>query len=250
MSVDFYDKVAGKFGKYSTGVETVDEFPNGKPEEEFKGQLMKYSGKDKVCLDVGCADGRFSISVAPFLQTVYAIDTSLGMLSSATSLQKKTGVKNIILEKKDAHNTGYQNDFFDIVYSRRGPTDYQELRRILRKDGVYLEIQIGEKDTQQLKEVFGRGQNFGKWEESTLERNKNMLVKEGFEITFSKDYLYNEYYSSYQDLDKFLQGVPIFEDFDSEKDKKLLSEYISKFTSEKGIRLPRHRIVTVAKTTS
>lgn len=41
MTVDFYDKVAGKFGKYSTGVETVDVFPNGKPEEEFKSQLIE-----------------------------------------------------------------------------------------------------------------------------------------------------------------------------------------------------------------
>jgi len=41
--------------------------------------------------------------------------------------------------------------------------------------------------------------------------------------------------------------VPIFEDFDSEKDRKLLEEYVAKFKTENGIRFPRHRVVIVAK---
>jgi len=66
-------------------------------------------------------------------------------------------------------------------------------------------------------------------------------------ICHNKDYLYNEYYLSYKDLDLFLPGVPIFEDFDSEKDKKYLKEYVAKFKTEKGIKFPRHRVIMVAR---
>ena len=54
---------------------------------------------------------------------------------------------------------------------------------------------------------------------------------------------YQEYYVSMKDLDLFLQGVPIFEDFDSVKDKARLEKYASDFMREKGILLQRHRFV-------
>ena len=41
----------------------------------------------------------------------------------------------------------------------------------------------------------------------------------------------------------FLQSVPIFEDFDSEKDKNSLEVYVVRFQTDKGIHLPRHRFV-------
>ena len=88
----------------------------------------------------------------------------------------------------------------------------------------YLEIEIGEKDTKDIKIVFGRGQNFGDWDKSRLEINKKEIELQGFEIIFAKDYEYNEYYSTKEDLDTFLQSVPIFEDFDSIKDKELLNK--------------------------
>ncbi len=44
----------------------------------------------------------------------------------------------------------------------------------------------------------------------------------------------------------FLQGVPIFEDFDSQRDRNLLEAYVATSQTHKGIRLPRHRIVIVA----
>lgn len=68
-----------------------------------------------------------------------------------------------------------------------------------------------------------------------------------FNVLFAKDYHYFEYYPSYEALDLFLQGVPIFEDYDSEKDNVKLKEYIAQNTTQKGIALARHRIVLVAQ---
>ena len=65
-------------------------------------------------------------------------------------------------------------------------------------------------------------------------------------MVFSLDVWYDEYYASYHDLDLFLQGVPIFEDFDSEQDKTKLQAYVARFQTDKGIRLPRHRFLVAA----
>ncbi len=66
MSLNFYDKVAKKFGAYHTTAKYRKVFSNGIPEKDFKDKLMALSSQGKIALDVGCADGRFTLSVAPY----------------------------------------------------------------------------------------------------------------------------------------------------------------------------------------
>lgn len=244
----FYDKVAKKFGNYSSGAKYISEYETGDPEAVFKEKLLSFSGKDKTVLDVGCADGRFTLSMAPHFGRIVAIDLSLGMLKAARRLQKKLKIKNVSFEKQDAGQTTYADGSFDIVYSRRGPSSFREIYRLLKPGGFFVEITIGEEDCRELKEVFGRGQDFGDWDkESHLARDLKRFKKVGLKPVFTQDYFYNEYYSGYQEFDLFLQGVPIFTDFDSEKDSRLLEKYVKQFKEKKGIRLRRHRLVTVSR---
>ena len=247
MSINFYDKVAQKFGGYHTGDKHTAEYLGGDPEKVFKEKLSELSGKDKIALDVGCADGCFTLSIAPHFQKIIAIDLSIGMLEAARKFQKEKGVKNVNFGEQDAHHTTYLDSTFDVVYSRRGPSNFREAYRLLKSGGYFIEIDIGEKDCQEIKETFGRGQGFGEWNTSRLKQDRKDLKTSGFEVVFAREYFYSEYYDSYVDLDLFLQGVPIFEDFDSEKDKKSLEAYVAKFQTRRGIKFPRHRVVTVAK---
>lgn len=73
MSNNFYDKVAKKFGGYHTPSKHTTEYPNGEPEKVFKDKLLELSGKDKIALDTGCADGRFTLSIAPCFKKIVAI---------------------------------------------------------------------------------------------------------------------------------------------------------------------------------
>ncbi len=246
MSTDFYDKVARKFGKYNTGARITKEFLHGKPEAVFKEKLLQASGKDKQVLDVGCADGRFTLSIAEHFEKIIAIDTSKGMLNSAIKRQQETHIRNVEFIEQDVHKMTY-GEIFDVIYSRRGPIDYPLFYRALKANGLYLEIAIGEKDTQALKETFGRGQNYGCWNKSEVEKDKQEIISAGFSILFASDYLYNEFYKTYDDLDLFLQGVPIFEDYDSVQDEESLRKYVKEYQDDKGIRLERHRVVIVAK---
>jgi len=249
MVNNFYDKVAKKFGGYGygTGPRYISEYPAGEPERVFKEKLLGLSSKDKIALDIGCADGKFTISVAPFFQKIYGIDISKVNLDITKSHSDDERSKNVEYSLQDANHTSFKDSLFDVAYCRRGPSYYEEYHRVLKIKGYYLEIGIGEEDTIELKKIFGRGQGYGKWGKSKLDENLKKLQALGFKIVFAENYHYLDYYPSYEELDLFLQGVPIFEDFDSEKDKVTLQRYVKEFTFDKGIQLSRHRLVIVVQ---
>ncbi len=251
MTNNFYDKIANKFGGYGYGNGRKpiykSEYPTDEPEKIFKEKLLDLSSKDKIALDIGCADGKFTLSVALNFKKVFGIDTSKVNLDIAIGNREDERSKNVEYSLQDASHTSFEDSFFDIAYCRRGPSYYSEYSRILKTKGYYLEIGIGEEDTIELKKTFGRGQGYGKWDKSTLDKDLKELQELGFKVIFAENFRYFEYYPSYKELDLFLQGVPIFEDFDSGKDKMALEKYVKKFTTNKGIQLSRHRLVMVVQ---
>jgi hypothetical protein len=107
-------------------------------------------------------------------------------------------------------------------------------------------VGIGEQDAGELVRVFGRGQGFDDRTTSWLGRSRSRQEAAGLTIVYAEEFVYDEYYLTYADLDLFLQGVPIFEDFDPVADRELLQRYVSQTQTSKGIHLVRHRYVTVA----
>ena len=247
---NFYDKVARKYGGYAFGAHKpkyFSEHPSGDPEKIFKDKLLELAGGDKIALDVGCGDCKFAFGIADRFREIVGIDTSKELLNIAEAKKEALKVANVSFLLQDAENTTFKDESLDIIYCRRGPSFLKEYYRLLRKGASYLEIGIGEKDAIELKRIFGRGQDFGKWDKSRLSEDVAELKKLGFEVNFSEEFNYSEYYPSHKDLEVFLQRVPIFEDFDPEKDREYLETYCKDFQTEKGIVLHRHRIVLVAR---
>src|SRR3989338_6907330 len=220
---NFYDKVAKKFGGYAFGSNKPkysSEYPNGNPEEIFKEKLLKLAKTNMVCLDVGCGDGKFTFEVSKYFSSIKGIDTSRELLNIAESKKKALKTANVTFKLKNAVRTFFPNESFNIIFCRRGPSFYKEYYRLLKKGGYYLEIGIGEKD-------------------------KNEFIQIDFRVIYAESIIYNEYYNSIEALDRFLQGVPIFEDFNPDKDRTHLETYCKKFKTPKGILLPRQRVVYV-----
>ncbi|MDD5147171.1 MAG: class I SAM-dependent methyltransferase [Candidatus Daviesbacteria bacterium] len=254
MSQNFYDKVAKKFGGYGYGngrkPQYKSEYPAGDPERIFKEKLLELSSKDKTALDSGCADGKFTLSIAPYFKKVYGIDISKENLNVANNHRADERSKNVEYSFQNAKHTSFEDSFFDIAYCRRGPTFYKEYHRILKTGGYYLEIGIGEMDTIELKKIFGRGQGYGEWDKSKLDENLKEIKNLGFKVIFAENFYPFEYYPSSAEFDLFLHQVPIFEDYDSEKDEVSLQKYVKKFSADKGIMLSRHRLVMVVQKVS
>jgi len=243
MAKEFYDKFTQKFGASSPIVASISEYPNGNPEAMFEQKLVEVSGINKTALDVGCGSGGFTLRMSPHFSEIVGIDHSEARIQQAQAEQQAQRNKNATFAMQNAKQTNFASNTFDVVYSRRGPTDYAEYFRILKDGGNVVVISIGEQDTWELKQTFGRGQGFHTWETTALALAKKQLQEVGYSVLYEQDIQYDEYYATYDDLDLFLQSVPIFEDFDSEKDKSFLEIYVAAFQTSKGIRLPRHRFV-------
>lgn len=246
---NFYDRIGKKYGGYDiSGNNILREFPEGNPENIFRKTLLNYSGLDRNALDLGCGDGKFTLSIASRFKKIFAVDTSKILLAAALRLQKEKAIHNVTFEFQDAVHTNYSDNFFDVVYSRRGPVPFQEIQRVLKPRGVFIGIEIAELDCKELKEVLGKGQNYEEWNGfSRKQKNIKIFKSLDLKIISVKDYFLKEYYPDYKSLESFLRRAPIFEDFNTRKDGMKLIKYINNNMTSKGIELSRHKLVIVAK---
>lgn len=245
MEETFYDKVTRKFGSFQNVPKSIADYPQGNPEALFEQKLLELSAKDKVALDLGCGDGSFMLRLAQHFQEIVGIEISTERLKLAQAAQKQQGQNNVRFEKQDASHTSFPDQSFDLVYSRRGPSPYQECQRLLKAQGHFAMISIGEKDAWELKEIFGRGQGYHVWHTTALEQAIEQLQQAGFAVTYQQDVFFDEYYPLIEHLDLFLQRVPIFEDYDSEQDRAFLEAYVARAQTARGIHLPRQRYLVI-----
>lgn len=245
----FYNKVAARFGGYhvAEGSPASNRFPHGNPEVAFETLVRNLAGARALGLDAGCADGRHTFELAPVFAHLTGIDVSEGMLEAAQRRKAELGITNVGFEAADAERTGYASECFDLLYSRRGPTFYQEFARLLKPGGHYVEIQIGDRDARELKQIFGRGQDYGAWDDSFLERNVTELRDVGLDVIEAREYVYDDYFRDIDHLSFFLEGVPIFTDYDAAADAAYLQRYAAEHIGPYGVALERHRVLIGAR---
>jgi len=245
----FYDDLAKKLGGYgfaNDGLDYRSEYPAGNPEQEFYDAVMQMAGAECTALDIGCGDGIFSFRVADAFMQIDGIDNSAELIKIAHAKQAELGVTTTRFIYGDASSMPYAGGSFDVAFNRRGPSFYDEYYRVAKPGGTYIEIGIGEQDTRSLKETFGRGQAYGEWASRRIDRDAKVFTSSGFTVVRAEDYFYKEYYPSRDMFETFLEGVPIFEDFDRENDSQLVDAYCSSHTTADGeIELDRHRVLYV-----
>lgn len=247
---NFYDKVAKEFGGYgfSTNEPKYDSiYPYGNPEAIFKEKLLELATPSTVALDIGCGDGKFAFEIADQFSEIIGLDSSKELIAIAQQKMENLNVKNISFIFGDASKTPFEDRSFDIIFNRRGPSFYAEYSRLLKYGGYYIEIGIGEQDAMELKKTFGRGQNFGTWDTSRLTADKLEFQRLGLELIWLENYTYSEQYQSIAEFEIFLKGVPIFEDFNIDNDKKYLDTYYKNNMDSSQVKLGRHRVVYVIR---
>ena len=248
---NFYDKLAKKLGGYGfahDGLEYRSEYPNGNPEEEFLDAVIQVADTSLNALDIGCGDGIFAFRVADKFAHIDGIDNSSELIKIANEKQNELNVSNVIFNFGNASKMPYENASYDTAFNRRGPSFYEEYARVLKSGGTYIEIGIGEQDARPLKETFHRGQDFGEWSNRRIDRDTKIFDRCGLSVIRADDYFYKEFYPSRSMFEIFLEGVPIFEDFDKTEDSAVLEKYYGKYETSSGeIQLDRHRIIYILK---
>lgn len=243
----FYNKSSKKFKKYEfhgQGKLIAGEKPN------FFEYLKKFINKNFRILDLGCGSGELTLKLSPFFKEIVGIDPFEEYIKSAKKFKKAVEAKNVIFKVADGKNLPFENDYFDIVFSSRGPLSanidfIRESFRVLKKGGLMIEETIGENDKIELKKIFGRGQNYPN-QETKLESTKKLLAQSKMKLVESKYFKIYQVYSSINDVVEILERAPIIPDFDKTKDKLHLED-VNKKLNNKGIKLSSHRLFWVAE---
>ncbi len=219
-------------------------------EYEFDHEILNRA-RGKNVLDIGCGPGEFTLRVARKAKSVTGIDASKVALEFAVHNLAKSGFKNVTFRHGNARKLPFPDNSFDLVYSRRGPASdslqtLKQILRVLRKRGIFMEITIGERDKQNVAEIFSRGQLLGfKGQVSTVK--KRWLEKVGFKTSTARDYMGMEIFYSLDDLITRLKTARIIPGFEVERDKTFLEAVRARCMTERGIETPVHRVVLTAK---
>ncbi|MBD0382944.1 hypothetical protein [Paenibacillus sedimenti] len=148
----------------------------------------------------------------------------------------------------DAEKIVFPEFFFNVVSCRHSEFYAKEVTKALVNDGVFLTQQVSENDKLNIKQAFGRGQQFN-IEEGFL---KNKCISElgdaGFNDIQYYEYDATQYFQTYGDLVFFLRYTPVIPNFgQTDSDFAILQEFIDANQTEKGIRTNSKRFMIVAK---
>jgi len=240
---NFYDKVGRLNGWDFSKIkcETVGD------SWDFYREVKERCKPSHILLDVGTGGGENVLNIASSAKLLIGIDDSNGMIATAHSNLKKSGIQNVEFLQMDSEALVFPHAHFDIASSCHAPFTATELSKVMKKDAVFLTQQVSEHDKLNLKEAFGRGQCLGERDGTLKEKYMRELSSAGFERVQVSEYDVTNYYSSPEDLIFLLKHTPIIPNFgEEEEDFNILQKFIKANSSEKGIRTNSKRFMITA----
>ncbi|MCU5462859.1 MULTISPECIES: class I SAM-dependent methyltransferase [Bacillus cereus group] len=240
---NFYDKV-GKVNGWDFSkikCETVGDT------WDFYGEVKERCKPSDALLDIGTGGGENVLHIASSAKFLIGIDNSNGMIETAHSNLKKSGIQNVEFLQMDSETLTFQNAYFDIASNCHAPFIASELAKVMKQGAFFLTQQVCEHDKLNLKEAFGRGQCLGERDGSLKEKYMAELINAGFELVQVREYDVTDYYSMPEDLIFLLKHTPIIPRFgEDEEDFTILQKFIDANSSEKGIRTNSKRFMIIA----
>ena len=244
---DFFKEKSQKFKKYK--FKRCAKFISGEKPNFFEF-LKKFSDKNFNVLDLGCGSGELTLRMSPFFKKIIGIDPFKDYINTAQKQKIKFNISNVFFQVADGKKMPFENESFDLIFSSRGPLSanidfMKESFRVLKSDGFMIEETIGEKDKIELKNIFGRGQNYPPQEKKIVSVQR-LLKQLGLKIVESKYLLHFNLYPSINEVIELLERAPIIPNFDKNKDKLFL-KMVNEKLNDGGIKLSNHRLHWVAK---
>ncbi|WP_416148620.1 class I SAM-dependent methyltransferase [Salipaludibacillus sp. HK11] len=240
---NFYDTVGKANGWDFSNLKIVSEGAKW----DFNDEIMKRSKTSDILLDIGTGGGENLLNLAPSLLLLVGIDRSIGMMKTAQSNLKKSGILNVRFSHMSSENLAFPTNFYDLVSCRHAPFSPMEVDRVIKKGGYFITQQVGEGDKLNIKKAFDRG-NVIEEDGALYERYVQELKEVGFSDVQSFEYNSTDYFQRPEDLIFLLKHTPTIANFGQEKtDFEILDDFIENNRTEKGIRTNSKRFLIVAK---
>lgn len=254
--ISLYDVVAERLRAY--GPDAVErlrshaEKPD--PEDRFTALVYERLAPDDVVLDIGCGDGNWlRLVVAPRVARTIGVDYGIARLEQARDVQRALPVPGLTYAWADARHLPFADGVFSAIINRRGPLTASDAYmrggcRVLRTGGLIFEIGIGEQNAREVYDVFGRGQMFGEPERGPrVGRVQTFLRQHGCTPLLAESLTTRVHLAGREGLQFQLETTPMLDDFDPERDAKLVDEVVRRHSVDGRLALTMHRIVVIAQ---
>ncbi|MCF7835270.1 radical SAM protein [Candidatus Gracilibacteria bacterium] len=230
-SAIFRDKFISKIGH---GIVIKGEKGN----KDFYGLIHNYLLNSDLTLEIGTGTGIVPKTLGKLGKNIISVDFSKNMLKVA---KKNCEIyNNIVFKKEDINKLSFKDQTFNLIIKRLAPDNLNQIFRVLKDSGNFINFTNGENDGKELKEMFG----FPYHESVSSYRDK--LIKQGFNILYEKEFQFEEIYESFDVLANMLNIAPIIPDF-LDKKEYYLDKIKKYFNKHKSFILTRHKYLTNAK---
>jgi len=225
-----YRKAAGQGGWSKRKLDKTTKW--GDFYEFIRGRLR---GTETV-LDIGTAEGNRFMRLSPYIKRGVGIDIEPEMTKLADKNKRETGAANISFKSMDAKHLVFPIGAFDVITAKHSPINFKEAFRILKPNGWLITQQVCENDKLNLKEAFGRGQDYGKRVGLLLERYRKQANQAGFRNIKVRVSNTPYYFKSKKKLIDFLNKAPTIPAFGKGNDYKILEKFTKRNHTAKGIK--------------
>jgi SAM-dependent methyltransferase len=210
-------------------------------------ELRKCVDEKSIVLDLGTGGGERALKSIPDVGMLIGTDLYENMIKTANENLKKYPEKRARFLVMDSLKMEFPNEMFDAVVVRHTVMNAKKVYDSLKTGGHLFVEDIDKEDCIELKEEFGRGQQYGK----TAQRDIDLFLLEeaGFKNIEKHEIVFDEFYDE-ESLIKLLIKVPIIDDYNEKreiesiakkegKDYEALKRYMAKNTINGKIRLRR-----------
>lgn len=212
------------------------------------GEVAKICKRSDLLLDIGTGGGEAILAIREAALLLVGIDQSSGMMEAAAAKLQRSGAPNVRFVQMDAEQLDFPERFFNIVSCRHSEFNAREIARVLAEGGSFLTQQVAERDKENLKQAFGRGQSYGHDDGELMRHYVRDLTDAGFTDIRAEEYDVTEYYGSAEDLIFLLKHTPIIPDFGRHaQDFEILRRFVEQNRCEQGIRTNARRFMIWAR---
>lgn len=147
---------------------------------DFRTVINKYLKTDMKLLDMETGGGEFLLSLNHPNQNTSAIE---GYRPNVELCKKVLLPLGIDFKEADGEDKlPFENECFDIITNRHGAYNISELKRVLKKDRIFITQQVGAENDRELIEMLLPENKNLPYSEHYLNIKENELTVQGFEI--------------------------------------------------------------------
>lgn len=185
-AIEWYNYIAKRNGGYKVNVPY--EVCGESAEDVFERELIQLI-QDKTVLDAGCGHGAFTLSMAGYARKIVGYDFAHEMIRIANRLKEEEKIRNAtFIPTIHGEVLSFEEGYFDVIYSRRGPGSIVEQSRLLKPGGIITGIHMYPITDG---EITGRIRAVGDYTDISMRVFQNAV------IYFQNEADYAEYLSSF-----------------------------------------------------